>query len=375
MTTAHSKIVGGSTARRVINCPGSVALCDTVPPQVENDYMREGTMLHELVSQCVTEGNAERERLITEAGLTDSQEWKIRKALELFDTHIDPEYTTEIDVEERVELAPGIFGTADVIGQRKDDDGELVAIVLDWKFGDGVMVEAEENEQLMFYGAGAVHKKHWAFGVMNRSVHEVDLVIIQPPHIRIWRTTATRLRYFRRDLLAAVETAQQPDAPIVAGDHCRFCPAKAVCPVVTGAVERAVRQRILDIKPERLGEMMALAQSCEDWASDVRKLALQALEKNIPVPGYKLVNKRAQRVWANEKAALEQLYTLAPDLQFVEIISPAQAEKLLKKEKLKLPEGLTSQVSSGLTIAEEADSRPAAVTIGTTLVSALSKIV
>jgi hypothetical protein len=41
---------------------------------------------------------------------------------------------------------------------------------------------------------------------------------------------------------------------------------------------------------------------------------------------------------------------------------------------LKLPDGLTVAVSSGLTIAEEGDARPAAVTIGTTLVSALSKL-
>jgi len=37
---SHSKIVGGSTAERVINCPGSVALSATMPPQVENDAMR-----------------------------------------------------------------------------------------------------------------------------------------------------------------------------------------------------------------------------------------------------------------------------------------------------------------------------------------------
>ena len=373
--TLHSKIVGGSTAKRVINCPGSVALVEQMPPQVENDAMREGTMLHELVSECVDQSDAERDRLIAEADLTDSQEWKLRKALELFDTHIDPDLTTEFDVETRVSLAPGIFGTADVIGQRKDDDGELVAIVLDWKFGDGVMVEAEENEQLMFYGAGASHQESWVFGRRPKYVREVDLVIIQPPHIRIWRTTTTRLNYFRRDLLAAVEASQQPDAPIVTGDHCRFCPAKSICPVMTDAVERATRQKIIEIKPERLGEMMQLAEFCEDWASDVKKLALQALEKNLPVPGYKLVPKQARRSWVDEKAAVEQLQALAPDLQFMEAISPAQAEKLLKKQKIKMPSDLTVAVSSGLTIADEADPRPAAVTIGTTLVSALSKIV
>ncbi len=52
---SHSKIVGGSTAERVINCPGSVALSATMPPQVENDAMREGTRLHELVAEVLNE--------------------------------------------------------------------------------------------------------------------------------------------------------------------------------------------------------------------------------------------------------------------------------------------------------------------------------
>ena len=42
----HSNIVGGSTAKRVINCPGSVVLVQQMPPQVESKYAAEGTLLH-----------------------------------------------------------------------------------------------------------------------------------------------------------------------------------------------------------------------------------------------------------------------------------------------------------------------------------------
>ena len=51
----HSKIVGGSTAKRVINCPGSVALVAKMPPQVENKFMADGTALHSAVDfgKCV----------------------------------------------------------------------------------------------------------------------------------------------------------------------------------------------------------------------------------------------------------------------------------------------------------------------------------
>ena len=51
----HSKIVGGSTADRVIACPGSVALVQRMPPQVENKYMAQGTMLHGCMEDLLAE--------------------------------------------------------------------------------------------------------------------------------------------------------------------------------------------------------------------------------------------------------------------------------------------------------------------------------
>ncbi len=49
----HSKIVGGSTAKRVINCPGSVALVQQMPPQPSNKYADEGTLLHNVISELL----------------------------------------------------------------------------------------------------------------------------------------------------------------------------------------------------------------------------------------------------------------------------------------------------------------------------------
>ena len=362
---SHSKIVGGSTAERVINCPGSVALAAKMPPQVENEHMAAGTKLHDLIADLVFAADDQRAAKL--ATLPDDQADKLRTALALFDTHVDPDLYFEGDVEAHVDFPwdRSIFGTADVIGKI----GER-SIVLDWKFGDGVMVDAKENYQLLFYAAAAWYSGLWAF----QEPEEVELIIIQPPHIRRWVTNVDRLERFNDELAKAVSIAKKPDAPIVPGDHCRFCPAKAICPQKTGAAERAVVTAIDTIGPEQIGHWMTVAAQLEDWAADVRKLTQRALENNIPVPGWKLVNKRAQRAWVNQDDALATLTAAAPGVEVTELKSPAQVEKTLKAHGYKMPEGLTSQVSSGLTIAEEADSRPAAVTIGSTLVSALSKL-
>ena len=354
----HSKVVGGSTAERVINCPGSVALAAQMPPQEENEAMREGTRRHELIAEVLNDKLDSR-------SIDDE---KVLDALDIFDMKFDPTSKALFDVERRVTFPwdASIFGTADVIGTLDKE----TAFVLDFKFGDNYQVEAVGNAQMLFYAAAAYESRHWAF----RDREWVELVIIQPPYIRRDRVHVDDLREFSADLQRAVKAAQEPDAPLVEGGHCRFCPGKAICPLKTGAAERTIRVQIDKIGPENIGHWMDVAQNLEDWASDMRKLTQKALEAGVPVPGWKLVNKRAQRSWVDEKTAQAALAALAPDVSFTELVSPAQAEKALKAKKIKLPEGLTSQVSSGLTIAEEADSRPAAVTIGSTLVSALSKL-
>jgi CRISPR/Cas system-associated exonuclease Cas4 (RecB family) len=354
----HSKIVGGSTAERVINCPGSVALAAQMPPQEENEAMREGTRRHELIAEVLNDK-------IDSRSIDDE---KVLDALDLFDCKFDPKGDALFDIEARVAFPwdAGIFGTADVIGMLSDTKG----FVMDFKFGDGYQVEAEENQQLMFYAAAALESGHWSM----KGRTDVELVIIQPPYIRRSMIDIRRLHDFSSDLKRAVKLAQEPDAPLAEGGHCRFCPAKAICPLKTGAAERAIVTAVDKIGPDNIGHYMDVAQAAEDWASDVRKLTQKALEAGVPVKGWKLVNKRAQRSWIDEKAALQALQAVAPDVSFTELVSPAQAEKALKAKKMQLPDGLTVAVSSGLTIAEEADSRPAAVTIGTTLVSALSKL-
>lgn len=58
IVTAHSNVVGGSTAKRVMNCPGSVALCDTMPPKPSSKYADEGTLLHNIISEVLETNKA-----------------------------------------------------------------------------------------------------------------------------------------------------------------------------------------------------------------------------------------------------------------------------------------------------------------------------
>ena len=361
----HSKIVGGSTAKRVINCPGSVALVAEMPPQPSSSYAEEGTLLHDEISEFL--GNLDYRFTCSQDLIED----KLKPALDLLD-EIDPDKTMEYEVETRVgfgDLLPGVFGSTDLMGRIGNK-----AIILDWKFGAGVPVPAEENEQLMFYAAAAMRtpEAKWVFD----GATEVELVIIQPPTIKRWTTTIERIKEFEQTLIRAVKIAQQPDAPLKNGDHCRWCAAKPVCPVMTGAVDRAVAIKMEKIDVDKIGAYLHNADLLEDWIKDLRSLAEEMLKKGKPVPGWKMVPKRATRSWVKEEDAKTALLQHLKESEVIEtkLVSPAAAEKLLKAQKLKLPDGLTVAISSGNTIAPESDPRPAVVLIGQQLNAALSKI-
>ena len=371
----HSKIVGGSTAKRVINCPGSVALVAKMPPQPSSKYADEGTMLHEAVSSVLM-GLTEHDVIGTVyEGQTLTQELyneKITVALDLLNV-IDPDKALVYEVETKVgfgDVLPGVFGSTDLVGRMGDR-----AIVLDWKFGDGVVVSAEENEQLMFYAAAAMRTPEtaWAFD----ECEDIELVIVQPPMIRRWVTTKDRIARFERDLVKAVMAAQQPEAKLAMGDHCRWCAAKPICPQMTGSVDRALAAQIKELNVEQLGAYLTQADQLEGWIKDLRGLATQLLEANTPVPGYKLVAKQARRKWSDESAAKQALLGMGLKESVVvetSVMSPAQAEKALKKRFSELPEGLVKSESSGTTLAPESDPRASALQIGQQLTAALLKL-
>jgi len=364
---SHSTVVGGSTAKRVLACPGSVALCATMPPKPSSTFADKGTLLHDVIVRAL-EGETDFTG-VTYANETFTPEMmtnKIQPALALLD-QVDPEQVMEYVTEAPVTFGsyiPGAFGTVDLLGRRGD-----TAVVLDWKFGDGVIVEVVENEQLLFYVAAAMRTPGTAWAFEN--ITHIECVIVQPPFIRRWVITPKTVRTFERKLKAAVAAAAQPDAALSIGAHCRWCAAKPVCPQMTGAVERAVKTQLSGLDTQALGTALETAEILQSWIDDLRSLATRMLEGACKVPGWKLVAKRPNRKWVNEDVAVAKLVALGIEPRKSELISPAQAEKLLKT---KLPDGLAIAVSSGNTLAAADDPRPEAVLLGAQLSAALSKL-
>ena len=82
----HSRVVGGSTAKRVIACPGSVALCAAMPPKPSSKYADEGTLLHNVMDVILSTGQ-------TPDSCIDMKYGDIKLTQELIDEKVYPVVT------------------------------------------------------------------------------------------------------------------------------------------------------------------------------------------------------------------------------------------------------------------------------------------
>jgi hypothetical protein len=371
----HSSIVGGSSAERVINCPGSVKLVKSmnlIQGAKKNIYADIGTLCHKAMDMVLKGSKPEELLGLSYNSQVMTQELlkeKIYPALDaLKEIGFDNRKTFISEVKVKFgRVLPRVFGTIDLIGKI---DNKVV--VLDWKFGDGVAVEAEENKQLMFYAAAAIRTKAWLF-----DGDDIECIIVQPPEIKRWVTNVVRIKRFEAELIQAVKQAKEKDAPLNIGGHCRWCAASPVCPKMTGTVDRALQLQLNSVDTKQLSEYLEKADVIEQWLADTRALAFTLLESGKEVPGYKLVAKRAIRLWTNEKNAVKTLSENGLSQEEIfppKLISPAQAEKVLRLHGKKLPVDQVVAVSSGNTLVKVSDPRPEVVQIGQQLIAAFSKL-
>lgn len=369
---AHS-FIGGSTAARILACPGSLTLhrklLDPSAKDEASEYAREGSMLHTIMEEALHSREFDK-YLGTDPGgfgVVCTQEMidsKVIPACLAFDEYVSTLDDALIFEQEIVVSAPSIhktaFGTADILGR----SGRKL-VVGDWKFGDGVRVDVEDNEQMLFYAACALETAD--VRDLTEGVEEVDLLIIQPMREQgeVWdvhTVSIDAVREFAARMKLAVDVADMPQPTMALGDHCRWCKVKLHCDLQRGGLaELAHAVRIDD-----LGELLRRAEIAENFIKDIRAEAHSRLEAGQPVDGWKLVAKRAQRKWVDAEMALKALTTAGKlkkkDVLVSEVISPAQAEKLLKKNgHLNVLDPLVTSVSSGTTIAPLDDPRPMAL--------------
>lgn len=379
-TKLHARL-GASSAHRWMACPGSIRMAEHVPTPGTSEYAQEGTAAHAVAELALRGGVDPVEfagRVIEDVEVSDDMVENVRVFTNYVNEMIDKSSAHFIEFRFSLEsLNPPepMFGTADAVAY---DAVEQELEVADLKFGRGVVVEVEGNEQTRVYALGAVlelHRLHpdWI-------IKKVKMTIVQPraSHpdgvIRSETIEIVDLFEFAGTLLEAAKKTQEPDAPLVPGPHCRFCPAAGLCPAQAQMAARLASIEFSDMTaghappaPETLPdevfyEILPHLDNLQDWLNAMWARLRDKMDRGEPTPGWKLVNKRANRSWIDEAHAAavfkSQHGVKDDDLYQKKLRSPAQIEKIIGKKNF--PAELTQKVSSGFNIAPADDPRPAA---------------
>jgi hypothetical protein len=261
------------------------------------------------------------------------------------------------------EYAPEGFGTADFIGY---DNATKTLHVADLKFGKGVKVSAQGNTQGRLYALGALEE----FSAILR-VDRVVISIVQPrlDHIDEETLTTEELLRWGEWVRVKAEETQDPNAPRIPGEkQCQWCAHKALCPELLELTRTTLAAEFDDLTPvNRINDSQLktvldnakLIRSFLDAAEDHVKT--RVLE-GVPFPGYKLVEGRSSREWADEDEAQRVLLSSGyenTDIFEQKFLSPAKAEKLIGKKKADLITALVVKKSGAPTLVPEDDKRPA----------------
>jgi hypothetical protein len=392
----HSSLVGGSTAGRILNCPASWSATMALPPSANrsSEFAEEGTAMHEVMKHLMTERrdffNDTQTRIWTGAAraLLGRKFYDRTLTQEHLDTMVLPALEALADLEEQygggfrvlgVELNvvfPGIsgaHGTCDLIL-----GNEQVVLHIDWKFGQGVGVNAvyrdehgeTVNAQLLFYTAGAMNTRRKLY-TGNKTI---VLAIIQPrgetplTHVAI---SKKEVRWFVEDLQNAVVKAIERDPPRQKGEWCRFAPCKINCPLWTGpllelaALMPVKREKTTDLSSPYgayLAKAKALVELVAMLKKEVDEQMHSYLEAGGVIPGWRLKMKAKNRQWIDEDEVEQALHDLGFELGEIwrsQLVTFQSADATAKRLGVAIPEYLrVAPPSSETTLATTDDPAP-----------------
>lgn len=414
--------LGASSARRWMSCSGSPQMIKKAgiyePPSI---HAKKGTAVHSVIEDVL-------------GGVLPEPEDAVGKKYEGIEIDVDMAAGARVMVDyvrERIELAPG----AKLLLEQRVDLGSYappgepmfgrtdtavvdvqagILEVIDFKNGVGVLVEVDNNPQLRFYCLGT-----WlSLSPEEQSaIHTVKTTVVQPnaPHhagpVRSSVISVLDLLTWAEELREAALATTRPNATLVAGEWCRWCSARSVCPernsqkeldafsdfvpdLTPGPLSPTVVEQVSLLSPAQVADFLAKAKALKALIADAEAFLAREIMEGRPVAGYKLVEGPGRRAFVSKisDAVLAAALNVAEDqvdetlelmgvnkysitipdvLRMLDIdeklfweerkhVSPSQLEKRVgKKHPSYKALALLSERKKGKpTLAPESDSRP-----------------
>lgn len=371
---AKHALLSASGAHRWLECTPSAQL-ELQFPQSTSEYAEEGTAAHELCELTarywlgeISEAEYANQRDELAKGkyynaemqecANDYAKFVAEKTAAARETCEDAFTALEVRVDFSKYVKDG-FGTGDCIIV-----SDNVLEIIDFKYGKGVRVEAAGNPQMKLYALGAYLEYNTLF-----DIDSVRMTIFQPRLSGVQSSDEITVK----ELLEWAEKYVKPRAKLAykgegefapSEEVCKFCRAKAQCKARADKNLKLFDEApdVLLLTPEDAGKILEQAGDIQSWLADLESLVSSTLLAGQPVEGWKMVEGRSNRRFADELKVVDAMKAAGYDESLLyerKLITLTQMEKDFGKKAVAETLGeLIVKPQGKPTLAPAKDKRP-----------------
>lgn len=303
MAPSDHALLSASGAHRWINCPPSARL-ESDEPESTSAAAEQGTAAHALAEHKLRRVLKQSSKRPVSTWVDDEMETLTDDYVAFVQERISIAQESCADPQVLIEqhldfshIVPGGFGTGDCV-----IIAEPTLQIIDLKYGQGVLVEAAHNPQLMLYALGALH----AFGDLY-GIETVAVTIYQPRRANVdtWEIPVTELEHWAEaEVKPKAELAAAGEGEFCPGSWCQFCKIAPTCRARAEANLALARLEFAppaELSDTEIADVLARIPQLKTWAADVEAYALsKAVNQGVVFEGFKLVAGRSIRKYTSE---------------------------------------------------------------------------
>ena len=369
MPPSKHAVLSASSSHRWLNCNPSARLESEFEDR-ETEAAAEGTAAHALAEHKLRKALKMRSRKPVSKFDSDEMdihtdgyvEFVLESLAEAKQLCADP----KVLIEQRLDFScyvPDGFGTGDCLIV-----ADKLLHIIDFKYGQGVLVDAEKNPQMMLYALGALRIFDCLYNIT-----EVSMSIYQPrrENVSTWTISVKELdEWAEKTLKPRAELAFKGEGEYCPGSWCQFCKAAVKCRARAEAKLQLAKYEFAQpplLSDAEIGDIFGKLDDLTKWSNEIIAYAQDAaVNHGKQWPGYKLVESRTNRKYTNEDAVIDAAHAAGyTDIFKKSLISITEMEKLMgKKTFAEILGGLVIKPQGKPTLVPASDRRPAITATG-----------
>ena len=361
---ADHAVLSASGSHRWLNCTPSARL-ELEFENTGSEAAREGTAAHALCEHKLKRALHMRSR----RPVSDYDSDEMEECTDAYVDFVMEQYEAAkqvcedpvILIEQRLDFScyvPDGFGTGDCLIISDDR-----LHIIDFKYGIGVLVEAEDNPQMKLYALGALAVYDALY-----DIREVSMTIFQPrrENVSTWTIPVEDLKVWaENELKPRAKMAYDGEGEYLPGEWCTFCRAAVRCraraeeKLKLAQTEFRMPPLLTDAEIE---DILAVLPDLTKWANEIAAYALDAaLNHGKEWNGFKVVEGRSVRKYRDEAAVAEAAKEAGyKDIYRQSLIPLTEMQRLMGKDKFEeVLGGLITKAPGRPTLVPKSDKRPA----------------